>query len=180
MLKITHITQDFAIAAQIGPEDFASPEDFAQLAHLGFRSVLNNRPDREGEQANASASGGAHARLAGLEYGYVPVASMSLLDEANIEAEAAALAQLPKPILAHCKSGLRSALLWALAEGRTQGSGNVLGHLARAGIDGSIIEEDLRAFEARRQVPGGLCSCRPQAANGARQCRSPDTCFAAA
>lgn len=100
---------DLAFAPQLGPEHMAA------AAAAGFRSVINNRPDGEGGPAQpSSAAVQAAAQAAGLQYAYLPVlGSMQTPEQARAMAEL--LATLPKPILAYCRSGARSAKLCALA-----------------------------------------------------------------
>ena len=107
----THrLTSQLSVAAQIAPADLPA------LATQGFRAVINNRPDREvpGQPTNAALE--AAARQAGLQWQYIPVSGQP--DQAQVDAFAAALEVLPAPVLAFCRSGNRSSMLWALqAEG---------------------------------------------------------------
>jgi uncharacterized protein (TIGR01244 family) len=87
----------------------------AWAAQAGFRSVINNRPDFEGgaEQPTAEALGEA-ARAQGLEYAHLPV-SPSVHSEADIAAMGRLIQTLPRPILAFCRSGARTAKLYMAA-----------------------------------------------------------------
>lgn len=88
------------------------PEDMTAIAAAGFRSVVNNRPDLEGgPEQPTSAQLEAAARQAGLEYRYLPVTPMGFTAE-QVEGMASAVAELPKPVLAFCRSGRRSAALY--------------------------------------------------------------------
>ncbi|MFM9914248.1 MAG: beta-lactamase hydrolase domain-containing protein [Rhizobacter sp.] len=87
----------------------------AVLAHAGFRSVINNRPDHEGgpDQPTSITLEGA-ATSAGLAYAYLPVAPGYQSDE-----EAARflglLNTLPRPIVVFCRTGTRSGKLFQAA-----------------------------------------------------------------
>lgn len=83
----------------------------AEAAAAGFRSVINNRPDHEhGPGQPTSAEIEAAAIAAGLEYRHLPVdGGYQSPDE--IAAFAQLLKDLPKPILAFCRSGARSTRL---------------------------------------------------------------------
>ena len=108
-LPIRQIDADVCVAAQL------SPDAMAELARLGFRSVVNNRPDFEhGPDQPTSAAIEAAARAAGLEYRFLPVAGGYQSPE-EIERMAALLAELPRPLLAFCRSGARSTRLYAAA-----------------------------------------------------------------
>jgi uncharacterized protein (TIGR01244 family) len=108
-VTINRIAPDVAVAGQL---DAAA---MADVAAAGFKSVVNNRPDFEGgpdQPTNASIE--AAARVAGLEYAFLPVQSAFQTPE-----EAARFAELldtlPKPMLAFCRSGARSGRLYRLA-----------------------------------------------------------------
>lgn len=108
-LPIQQLAADFAVAPQL------APDAMAETAAAGFRSVVNNRPDFEGGPTQpTSAAMEAAARTAGLEYAHLPVAG-NYQSPAEIARFAELLASLPKPILAFCRSGARSARLWQQA-----------------------------------------------------------------
>lgn len=98
-----------SVAAQIRPEDIVS------LATAGFRAILCNRPDGEGADQPAFEAMRRAAAEAGLEAAYLPVASGKATEE-DAAAFAGLLDRLPKPLLAYCRTGARSATLWSLAE----------------------------------------------------------------
>jgi len=104
---------------QIADDVFVAPQldvpAMAELARLGFKSVVNNRPDFEhGPDQPTSAQIEAAARAAGLEYRHLPVdGGYQSPDE--IAAFAKLLAELPRPLLAFCRSGARSTRLFMAA-----------------------------------------------------------------
>ena len=105
-----------AVAADVCVAPQLSPDAMAEAARQGFRSVINNRPDFEhGPDQPTSAAMEAAARAAGLEYRYLPVDSGWQSPE-EIAAFAALLAELPRPILAFCRSGARSGRLYSAAQ----------------------------------------------------------------
>ena len=66
----TRHTDAFATTEQIGPADVA------QIAALGYHTLINNRPDGEGGAGQpTSAEIEAAATAAGLRYAYLPVVS---------------------------------------------------------------------------------------------------------
>lgn len=106
---IQPVSADVSVAPQL------DPQAMAQLAHAGFKSVVNNRPDFEGgpnQPTNASIEAAAHA--AGLAYVFLPVPP-SDQSPADVARFAQLLATLPKPLLAFCRSGTRSARLYRAA-----------------------------------------------------------------
>ena len=109
MLPVRAVAPDVCVAPQL------TPEAMADAARMGFRSVVNNRPDFEhGADQPTSAQIEAAAHAAGLEYRFLPVDS-GYQSPQEIAAFAALLAELPRPILAFCRSGARSSRLYSLA-----------------------------------------------------------------
>ena len=111
-------------------------EAFAEIAGLGFKSVINNRPDGEEATQPDSASEEAAARQHGMDYRQIPIRSGAIGAD-DIEAFQAAIADMPGPVLAHCRSATRSLNLFAIGEvlaGRMRSAD--LGPLGeRTGID---------------------------------------------
>jgi uncharacterized protein (TIGR01244 family) len=109
-LPLRAVAPDVCVAPQL------APDAMAEAARAGFRSVINNRPDFEhdnNQPTNASIEAAAHA--AGLEYRFLPVSGGYQSPE-EIAAMAQLLRELPRPILAFCRSGSRSANLYQQAQ----------------------------------------------------------------
>ena len=105
---------------QIDADVFVAPQldaaAMAEVARLGFRSVVNNRPDFEhGPDQPTSAQVEAAALAAGLAYRFLPVNGGYQSPE-EVAAFRALLADLPHPLLAFCRSGARSTRLYQLAQ----------------------------------------------------------------
>lgn len=94
-----------------GPQ--ISPADIPDLVQQGFRSIICNRPDHEEAGQPEFADIERAARTAGLEVSYVPMDPVTF-DDSDEEAFIDALRRLPHPVLAYCKSGARSTMLWSL------------------------------------------------------------------
>jgi uncharacterized protein (TIGR01244 family) len=108
-LPLRPVADDVCVAPQL------TPEAMAELARLGFRSVVNNRPDFEhGPDQPTSAAIEQAARAAGLEYRFLPVNGGYQSPE-EIAAFAKMLKELPRPLLAFCRSGARSTKLFLSA-----------------------------------------------------------------
>ncbi len=107
MLEPRRLTDRFSATPQIAVEDVAA----AKAAGFGF--IVNNRPEGESPDQPSGAEIEASCLEAGLGYCAIPV------DHSGFSAEqVAALSALmvsPRPILAYCRSGTRSTMLWALA-----------------------------------------------------------------
>ncbi|QDL56487.1 TIGR01244 family sulfur transferase [Rhodoferax aquaticus] len=104
------IAPGFAVAAQL------SEDHMAAAAAQGFKSVVNNRPDGEGGSSQPLSQALAVAAQAhGLHYVYLPVVSGAITPEQALAMQEA-LKTAPQPVLAFCRSGARSAQLYALAQ----------------------------------------------------------------
>ena len=109
MLPARQVLPDVWVAPQL------TPEAMAEAAAAGFKSVVNNRPDFEhGPDQPTSAAMQAAAEAAGLAYRFLPVDGGYQSPE-EIAAFAALLEELPRPLLAFCRSGARSTRLIAAA-----------------------------------------------------------------
>lgn len=98
-------SEQFATAAQI------TQDDLAEVVRLGFKTVINNRPDGEGGPGQPlSQSIGEAAGKLGLHYVYLPVVSGQITME-QVQDFASTLKSAQQPVLAFCRSGGRSAQL---------------------------------------------------------------------
>ena len=148
MDKIVHITPDFAVTAALAPEDFAA------VAALGFRAVISNRSDAEEPGQLTARMEAVLAWRAGLAFRHVPAAKSEVFDDAIVEGMEEAIRDLDGPVLAHCKTGLRSAIAWAAASARSQPAECVLAALRRAGFQLGALREDLEAQAGRKRWVG--------------------------
>ncbi len=138
MAKIVFITPNFAVAGQLGAEDF--PE----IARLGFETVMNNRPDGEEDGQLSSDAAADHAWRSGLGYLYIPSGTLDLFSDPVVDAAETAIADASgEMVLAYCKSGTRSAIIWAAASARNLAAGEVLSLLSKAGFDFEFLREEL-------------------------------------
>jgi uncharacterized protein (TIGR01244 family) len=109
-LPLQALTPDICVAPQL------TPEAMAEAAAMGFKSVVNNRPDFEhGPDQPTSAAVEAAAKAAGMAYRHLPVAGGYQSPE-EIAAFAQLLEELPRPLLVFCRSGARSTRLFVQAQ----------------------------------------------------------------
>ncbi len=105
-----------AIAPDVCAAPQLTPEAMAEAAAMGFKSVVNNRPDFEhGPDQPTSAQIEAAAKAAGLQYRHLPVDGGYQSPE-EIAAFAELLKELPRPLLLFCRSGARSTRLFMAAQ----------------------------------------------------------------
>lgn len=127
-LSITPVAEGFSVSPQL------SPGDLDEIARLGFRSVINNRPDGEGGSTQPSnAELRAAAEAAGLFYAHLPVASVSFDESAAVHMRAL-VGELPKPILAFCRTGTRSTKLYQAACANRQEARPPQGNAMKANV----------------------------------------------
>ena len=117
-----------AVTTQIEPEAIAA----AKAA--GFRTIVNNRPDREEPGQPSSAELESAAKAAGMEYHHIPVVPGQFGD-AQVDAFCDAVGGCDKPALAFCKSGMRATSLWALSQAGKLATEEILRQAAACGYD---------------------------------------------
>lgn len=135
---------DISVAGQIGPGDIATAKA------RGVTTIINNRPD--GEQTGQAGGDEirAAAEAAGLAYVAIPVTHAGIAPE-QVGQMAAALEAADGPVLAFCRSGTRSTMLWALAEAKRGREPEALAALAAAaGYDVGGLMPAMRALQAGR------------------------------
>jgi sulfide:quinone oxidoreductase len=107
MTEPTKLTDQLSVAGQI------SLADLAAFAKSGFTTVINNRPDDEEPGQLDHATAEAEAKKQGLGYVYQPIVS-SAISRKDVHDFQTLLLREGKPILAHCRSGTRCYVLYAL------------------------------------------------------------------
>lgn len=108
-IQITPQSNEFSTAPQI------NADDLAEIAQLGFKTIINNRPDFEGgADQPTSAQIQAAAEAAGLAYIYIPVVPNNISPE-QVSAFANAYASAAKPVLGFCRTGNRAGSICNMA-----------------------------------------------------------------
>ncbi|WP_334182957.1 TIGR01244 family sulfur transferase [Novosphingobium sp.] len=137
---------------QITDTVFASPQigtdAIAEAKALGIVRIVNNRPEGESEDQVPGDVIEAEARAAGIDYVAIPVGHGGF-SQAQVTAMAEALDTAEGPVLAYCRSGTRSTLLWALARAKAGDNPSVIASKAAgAGYDVSPIRQLIEMFAA--------------------------------
>ena len=130
---------------QITETVFASPQigtdAVAQAKALGIVRIINNRPEGESEDQTPGAEIEAFAREMGIDYVAIPVTHAGF-SQAQVAAMHQALESAGGPVLAYCRSGTRSTLLWALARAKAGDNPAVIASkAAAAGYDISPVRQ---------------------------------------
>lgn len=126
--KFRKVADDFWVAPQLRPEDFAAARA------MGVRTVINNRPDGEAHDQLSSAEAEQAARAAGLAYVAVPVPSGGMMPD-HLAAFRRAVDRGEGPFLAYCRSGTRSCFLWAFAAARSKPLADIVEAASAHGYD---------------------------------------------
>ncbi|MGB7304407.1 MAG: TIGR01244 family sulfur transferase [Burkholderiaceae bacterium] len=125
------ITSDFSVSPQM------SAADVAEAARQGIKTIICNRPDAEGgadQPVGSDIESAAQAH--GIAFRSIPFTSgQQTLDD--IAAFRQALQEMPAPVLAYCRTGTRSAQIWAMAQSTVSGNSvdDTISMAAAAGID---------------------------------------------
>ncbi|RYH09585.1 bifunctional protein tyrosine phosphatase family protein/NAD(P)/FAD-dependent oxidoreductase [Tropicimonas sp. IMCC6043] len=139
-MDIKKLTDSISVAGQI------TAEDLPKIKEAGFRAIICNRPDGEGNDQPTFEEIEMTAQGLGLECRYLPVTSGMVQDEQAVEF-GQALTELPGPVLAYCRSGMRSTTLWSLSHAKDMETTRILATAKAAGYDmGGVV---------RRIVNGG-------------------------
>jgi uncharacterized protein (TIGR01244 family) len=137
------VTNDLMVSPQIGLDAVA------EAKALGVTLIINNRPEGESEDQVPGADIEAAAHAAGLEYVAIPI-THSGFSQPQVEAMVAALQGAEGKVLAYCRSGTRSTLLWALAESAQGGDPDSLTNMAaKAGYDVSPVRPLMDMLKAQ-------------------------------
>ena len=137
---------------QVSESVFASPqidvEAIAQAKALGIVRVINNRPEGESDDQTPGAEIESAARAMGIDYVAIPVGHAGF-SQAQVDAMIDALDSAEGPVLAYCRSGTRSTLLWALARAKAGDNPAVIASkAANAGYDVSPVRQLIDMFAA--------------------------------
>ncbi|MFM6950938.1 MAG: TIGR01244 family sulfur transferase [Novosphingobium sp.] len=140
-----HLTNSVLASPQI------SLADLAEAKAQGVGLVINNRPEGESDDQVPGPEIETAARALGMDYIAIPVTHAGFSGP-QVEAMAAALASSAGKVLAYCRSGTRSTLLWALAQA-SEGADldAVAAQAAAAGYDVSPVRPLMDMLKARSE-----------------------------
>ena len=130
------INSNFSVAGAL------SSGDMDKISQMGFSTVISNLPDEEAINGFSSDIAKAQAKSLGLNYVYFPVTGLTLTEQDTIDRFAQILTDHPSPVLIHCRSGSRSALLWGLASSQVSQPAKILSQLDKAGFEFDYLDEE--------------------------------------
>jgi len=121
------------------------PQHMAQARQLGYRTVVDIRPDGEASDQADAQTMQALAQREHLRFAYIPVPRDGFPDEA-VQRLQQVLAEGPGPVLLYCRIGRRAARAWALAEAASpQG-------LSAPDIEAAVTSVDFEVDDLRTQI----------------------------
>jgi sulfide:quinone oxidoreductase len=128
-MDIRKLNDDFSVGKQI------QAEEAEELAKLGYKTIICNRPDNEDDDQPDFSAICEAAVAAGLNAHHLPVVPGGITEH-DIHAFSLALAEFPAPVFAYCRTGTRAAALWALTEAQVGADVELILHdTAKAGCD---------------------------------------------
>ena len=108
-MDVNSITPNLSVCSQILASEMQAVNE------AGFKAIICNRPDGEGSDQPSFKEIEAAASQYGLQAKYLPAESGKVRDEDG-KAFGQLLNTLPGPVLAYCRTGMRSTTLWALSQ----------------------------------------------------------------
>jgi len=100
-----NLDSSYAVTGQIMPDQIPA------VAAAGFKSIVCARPDNEDFGQPSFAEVAREAEKAGIQIVHVPVSGA--ITQASFMRFEDAMKQMPKPVLAYCRSGGRAASLYS-------------------------------------------------------------------
>lgn len=138
------LTETLYVSPQIAIEDVAAAKA------MGIVMVINNRPDGEEAGQPTGEDIESAARAVGIGYAAVPVTHAGF-SPWQLDGMTEALAKAGQgKVLAYCRSGTRSTLLWALARAKAGHDPEALAEKASAaGYDLAPIRQIMDTLAAK-------------------------------
>ena len=104
-MTIYQLTEMCSVAAQIQPGDVAA------LSRTGFVTIICNRPDNEDPGQPGAAEIAAECDNHGVAFHHLPISNTGISAEMVAEFQKA-ISESDGQVLAYCRSGQRSSVLW--------------------------------------------------------------------
>ena len=140
------LTDSIYVSPQIGVEEVA------EARALGVVLIVNNRPEGESDDQTPGDAIEAAARAAGIAYVAIPVTHAGFSEPQVVAMREAFDRAGDAPVLAYCRSGTRSTLLWALAEASAGADpAELAGAAAGAGYDLAAVAPLLDMLAAKAE-----------------------------
>lgn len=126
-------------------------DDIEKIKQQGFKSIICNRPDTESSDQLASNILSDAAGKLGIGFAYLPVMP-GHFDVQQISDFGALLQEAAQPILAYCRTGTRSATLWALSQAGAAPTAEIITAAGHAGYDLSHLSPRLEELASEKSA----------------------------
>lgn len=137
-MNIHKLDNNLYIAPQL------SESDISKAAELGIQTVICNRPDGEEENQPSFNTICQWLDTSGIRHHIHQPVTAPTINTEDAATFDSLCQQYPAPVLAYCRTGTRSALLWAYAQaGKGKELNEILESARAAGIDLSSFSERL-------------------------------------
>jgi sulfide:quinone oxidoreductase len=107
-MKFAKLSDNYSVATQIDPTDVAF------FAEQGYAAIVCNRPDGEDAGQPPSADVEAECSRHGIDFHMIPMQGRFISPD-TVELTRSVIDKSLGPVLAYCRSGTRSAMIWELA-----------------------------------------------------------------
>ena len=142
-MAIIELTPGYSVSPQIAVEEVPA------IAAAGISLVICNRPDDEVPPPLQRKALETAVRDAGMDFVYLPVVNGELtLDQ--VAEQASAIGAAEGPVLAYCRSGTRSSIVWAMANAGAIDTDTIIATGAKAGYDLGGLRPTLDALAAQK------------------------------
>ncbi len=132
-MKINQITEQISVSPQIKPDDVIA------IKAAGFKSIICNRPDAEENNQPNQWGIKTAATKQGLEFKYQPINNTDSITMDDVQQFGSYINALPGPVLAYCRTGTRSTILWSLSQIKQRSLPEILKLTQAAGYDMSEV-----------------------------------------
>ena len=142
-MQMNQITPAYTVSPQI------TPEDVADIAAAGFKTILCNRPDAENPPHLYQSEIKAAADAAGLTFLVNPFPSPMMTME-HVDAHAELLKQAQAPVFAYCASGTRCSVVWSMVMAGEMETDAILDAIRGAGYNLDGLRPQIDALAQSR------------------------------
>lgn len=138
MNTVQQLADELLMTTQIEPADVPS------ISEQGVATIINLRPDDEGQGQPPSDDIAIEAVRHGMDYHHIPIQPGQVADH-HVDSFASIMEEAARPVLCFCGSGKRVATVWALFEAGHDSVDAILARTAACGYDLSPLREHIVA-----------------------------------
>lgn len=118
MADFTQVDDNLLVSGQLDVHDIGRANE------AGIRMIICNRPDGEADGQPLADDFAALLKTYSIDFRYIPVTPGQITRE-NVIATKKAFDEAQGPILAYCRSGKRSVVMWAMVQAASDRMSNL-------------------------------------------------------